>query len=495
MSRNTDWGFFVFLGLICAGSLRAEAPAPQESDFYPITRFEVPQDVVLEAGAICLMPDGKLAVASRRGEVWMVTDPFAQEVKASQFQRFAHGLHEVLGLAERDGWLYAVQRCDVSRIQDRDGDGEADLFEVVNDDYEINGDYHEYAFGSKFDKHGDLWLVLCLTGSFDSSDKFRGWCLRVNADGTMVPTTSGIRSPGGIGFGPVGDVFYTDNQGPWNGTCELKQLVPGKFVGHPGGFRWYDEANATAAMGPKPREPESGSRFHVEAGKIPEYLPPVVMFPYAKMGNSSSGVTYDTTAGKFGPFAGQMFVADQSFSTVMRVTLEKINGRYQGACYNFRAGFGSGNVPIEMTPSGSMFVGGTNRGWGSRGTLPYALERMDWSGKVPFEIHEMRATPDGFVLTFTEPVDPATAADVKSYTLGTYTYIFQASYGSPEVDHTTPTIESATVAADGKSVRLKVTGLQIGHIHELHSAGVRSTAGLPLLHPEAYYTLMQIPTE
>lgn len=493
MSRFAHCGLVLSLLLGMGAVLRAADPT--EDDYYPISRFEVPEGVVLEAGAFCLMPDGKMAVSSRRGEIWMIRDPFAKEVKATQFQRFAHGLHEVLGLAERDGWLYVVQRCDVSRLQDKNGDGEADLYEIVNDEFELNGDYHEYTFGSKFDKQGDLWLVLCLTGSFSSADKYRGWCLRVNADGKMVPTTSGIRSPGGIGFGPNGDVFYTDNQGPWNGTCELKQLLPGKFVGHPGGFPWYDEPKAKAAMGAKPREPESGSRFHVEAEKIPEYLPPVVMFPYAKMGNSSSGVTYDNTAGKFGPFAGQMFVADQSFSTVMRVTLEKVHGRYQGACYNFRAGFGSGNVPIEMTPSGSMFVGGTNRGWGSRGQKPFAVERMDWSGKVPFEIHEMKARPDGFELTFTEPVDAAASGDVTSYKINTYTYIYQSSYGSPEVDHSDPTIESATVSADGKSVKLKINGLQKGHVHELHAAGVKSATGLPLLHSEAYYTLMQIPQE
>ena len=43
----------------------------------------------------------------------------------------------------------------------------------------------------------------------------------------MIPTTSGVRSPGGIGFNADGDVFYTDNQGPWNGTCSLKWLRPG----------------------------------------------------------------------------------------------------------------------------------------------------------------------------------------------------------------------------------------------------------------------------
>jgi len=47
----------------------------------------------------------------------------------------------------------------------------------------------------------------------------------------------------------------------------------------------------------------------------------------------------------------------------------------------------------------------------------------------------------------------------------------------------------AGAGADGQSVKLVVDGLQEGHVHELHAEGVRSAAGLPLLHPEAYYTL------
>lgn len=484
--------FLLFASLLVFVSVSSFAQdTPTEADYYPITRFETPEGVVLEASGFQLMPDGKMAVCSRRGEVWMISDPFAKEVKASQFKRFAHGLHETLTLAEQDGWLYVTQRSDVSRLRDSDGDGEADEFEVVNDGWEISGDYHEYAFGSKFDKNGDIWVVLCLTGSFNSNVPYRGWCVRVTSHGELVPTVSGIRSPGGIGANHVGDMFYTDNQGPWNGTCALKHLPEGKFVGHPGGFEWYSLAEPF--MGKRPDEPVSGSRFMTEAKRLPKYEPPAVLFPYNKMGKSAAGVACDTTGGKFGPFENQMFVTDQSDSTVMRCYLEKVKGHYQGVCFPFVQGFGSGSLGLEMTPQGGLFVGGTNRGWGSRGRKPFAVERVDWTGKVPFEVHEMHAKPDGFELTFTKPVDKESVENVDSYKLSTYTYIYQSSYGSPEVDHTEPTLTKAVAGADGKSVRLYVDGLQEGHVHELHSDGVRSKQGLPLLHKEAYYTLNYIP--
>ncbi len=477
--------------LAVAGPAGADGPAPKEDEFYKILTFEPPADVILEAGALEWMPDGKLAVSTRRGEIYLVANPLAADpAHESKFVRFASGLHEVLGLAYRDGWLYVTQRCELTRIRDSDGDGQADRFETVSDAWGIDGDYHEYAFGSKFDRAGDLWVALCLTGSFTSENKFRGWALRIGPDGKATPTCSGLRSPGGLGMNARGDMFYTENQGPWNGACSLKHLKPGSFQGNPSGNRWYD---STDALGRRPAEPKSGSRIRAEADRIPELLPPAVFFPYPAMGQSASGIACDTSGGKFGPFGGQMFVGDQASSFVMRVSLEEVEGQYQGACLPFRAGFASGVLPMLFGPDGSLFVGGTNRGWGSRGRRGFALERLAWTGRVPFEVLDVHARPDGFELTFTEPVDPRAAADPASYRVGTHTYIYQATYGSPEVDATEPKVTAVAVAADGKSVRLTLDTLQPGHVHTLTLDGVRSGSGVPLLHPKAYYTLNKIP--
>ena len=462
------------------------AQNPQESDYYRIVTFQPPLGEVIEACGFQLMEDGSMAVCSRRGDIFRIEKPFADEVTADQFSVFARGLHEPLSLAAKDGWLYATQRPELTRMRDQDGDGVADVFETVGDGWGVSADYHEYAFGSKFDADGNIVITLCLTGSFNSNVLYRGWAVKVTPDGETLPYCSGVRSPGGVGADAKGRLYYTDNQGPWNGTCGLKPLIQNKFVGHPGGFRWYEQAESV--MGKKPEEPVSGSRLHTEADRIPELSMPTVLFPYNKMGKSASGIACDTTGGKFGPFEEQLFVADQSASTIMRVFLEEVNGHVQGACFPFRKGFASGNVGVEMTPQGSLFVGGTNRGWGSVGNRPFAVERLDWTGKVPFEILAMRLMPDGFELEFTKPIDPKTAQDLAGYNLQTYTYEYRSQYGSPEVDHTKPTIKSADVSDDNLTVRLVIDGMQRGHVHELISKQIRSKDGLPLLHPEAYYT-------
>ena len=151
----------------CINALAQESPT--EDDYYRLQALPIPAEAYLEAGALETMPDGKLAASSRRGEIWMFDDPMAAEVDGIGAQRYAHGLHEVLGLAQRKGWLYCIQRGELTRMKDEDKDGRADIFETVSDGWEIGGDYHEYAFGSRFDKNDHLWTVLCLTGSFNSS--------------------------------------------------------------------------------------------------------------------------------------------------------------------------------------------------------------------------------------------------------------------------------------------------------------------------------------
>lgn len=480
----------ILLAALAAGPLRGA----EEGDYYSVTGIPVPDGIVPEVSGIDILPGDRLAVSTRRGDIFLVDGAFAENPtpESVKWTLFAEGLHEPIGIAWVDGWLYVTQRPEVSRLRDTDGDGAADIIESVNSDWGINGDYHEYAFGSRPDKDGNIWVVLCLTGSFNADSDFRGWCLRVTPDGELIPTTSGIRSPGGIGHNADGDYFYCDNQGIWNGSSSLKHLKPGGFCGVPNANKFYE---LTDALGPRPADPKDGGRLHEERDRIPELVPPACYLPHGKMGQSPAGIECDETGGRFGPFAGQLFIAEQTYSEVQRVFLEKVNGVYQGACFKFRQGFGSGNIAVRFAPNGALFTGGTDRGWGARGGQRFALDRIEWTGKVPFEVKEMRARSDGFELVFTEPADAETAANPESYRMEAYTYIYQAAYGSPEVDKSSPRITKIDLSADGLRARLHVDGMVKGHVHELHMDGVRrKEGGEGLLHPTAYYTLNEIPT-
>lgn len=456
-------------------------PAP-EATYYQAITIPVPEDVVLEVGGLATMPDGRPIVSTRRGEVWIVENAYDDPPANVKFKRFAFGLHEPLGTAvrEEDGQtaVYCAQRGELTRMVDVDGDDAADVYETVCDDWGVSGNYHEFAFGPKFDAAGNAWVTLNVgfCGSLGKSvAPYRGWALKITPDGTMIPVCDGMRSPNGIGFLPDGAAFYLDNQGDFVGTNRMSQLLPGAWEGHPAGLRW--------------REGWS------EADDPPPIQPATVWFPYRKMGQSTADFLHVDTSGAFGPFDGQVFVGDQTLASVMRVDLEKVDGQYQGACFPFRMGLDCGVNRLAMAPDGSMLVGQTDRGWGSVGRLRYGLQRIAWTGKTPFEILHMRVAPDGFELEFTQDLDEATAANIDSYSMSSYTYEHHPEYGSDEMETRNLTIQSAEMVGP-RTVHLVADGLRaggMGYVHELHLPGVRSAAGEPVLHPEAYYTLQKLP--
>lgn len=461
----------------------------EESKYYELVDIPLPKELAIEAGSFEVMPDeNSLAIATRRGDIF-VADGVFDEHPEPKFHKFAEGLDEVFGLAYRDGSFIATQQAEVSRITDVDGDGRADQFDTVSDAWGF-GNYHEFAFGSKPDVDGNVWVALCLTKSYHSEEPFRGWCLKITPEGKVVPICSGIRSPCGIGPNEHGVMFYAESQGPWNGSCSLKVLEPGGFMGHPISFNWYELA---PEMGPVPVQPNTPSRLEVERKRVKQLVPYAVVFPYIRMGRSISGFQVDRTGGKFGPFSNQIFIGDFSLGVVMRATTEKINGVWQGACYPFREGFDTGLLAVQFTPDGNLIAGGTNRGWPVRGPKAYAIQRLDWTGEMPFEIKEIRAKPQGFELAFTKPVDRVIAAQPEMYQLKTFTHMYRQAYGSPEVDQTEPTVSAVDVADDAMSVVIKVDGLVQGHVHDFFLPDMRSSNQDKLLHANAYYTLNEIP--
>lgn len=459
-------------------------------EFYHTEEIPTPKDVVLEAGGIAAMPEKKVAVSSRRGEVWVCEGAYEKDLSQVKWTRFATGLHEVLGLSYKDGSLYATTRQQIVKLTDTDGDLIADHYMTVNDSWGMNGDYHEYNFSSDPDKDGNLWVVHCLTGSARAESDWRGWAFKYSLDGkTAVPLCPGIRSPGGIGFNQAGDCFYTDNQGLWNGSSSLKWLKPGSFQGNPTGNKYAEKLGF-----PAPPTPQDNSTYQKEFERDPRIQRPAVVFPHGLVGQSPTDIIQDVTAGAFGPFQGQLLVGEQTKSEVQRVYLEKVKGQYQGAVWHFLKGFRSGIVPVRMGEEGTLFVGGTNRGWGSNGGKPFTFERVKWRGKTPFEMHEMSVTKDGFIISFTEPLKGDDAAQVENYKMKAWTYQYRSAYGSKGlIDEYEPKVTKAIISPDKKSVRIYVDKLTRGHVHQLTiSEAVKSSTGKSLWHKDVYYTLNEL---
>lgn len=472
---NGQWQFYFAPALASENEvelrnrLDADFPPTPEGAHYRMVTFPIPNELRLEVGGLGYLKDGSLLIGTRRGEIWRLAQPLDESFARFELSLWAKGLHEITGMLVVGADVYVAQRPELTVVSDSDGDGRADRFRTYCAEWGISGDYHEYAFGPVRDAAGNFYLTLNLgfAGGHQSRVPYRGWCVKVDRHGRLEPVATGLRSPNGVGINPAGDVFYCDNQGEWVASCKMHHVKPGEFYGHPAGLRWRKDASAQA----------------------PEPVPPCIWFPYGRMSQSASQPVWDVTDGKFGPFAGQCFVGDQTQSLVMRVALEKVNGHYQGACFHFRRGFDCGVNRLEFAPDGSLFVGMTSRGWGSVGGRPDGLQRLVYTGKTPFEVHRVALKAEGFEVHFTQPVDASKAAAPAAYGLQSYRYNYWANYGSPEVDRRPVTIAAVHVAPDARSVLLEVPGLVAGRVYEIALDGVRSQFGKPLLHTEAFYTL------
>jgi len=507
---------FGLLAFIFCFNLSAQSPS--ENDYYKIITLPVPEGIELEVGGLTSLPTGSLAAATRRGEVWLIQNPDMKNGVSPTYKRYAQGLHEALGLAWVDGALYTAQRGELTRLRDSDGDGRADQYDCVYS-LPLSGHYHEYTFGPKVAPDGSMFI----TGNVAFGDqewwrgesrvKWRGWTLRIQPDGTMEPWATGMRSPCGIGM-LENEFFYADNQGDWMGSGGLIHVAKGDFTGHPAGLRWADLPESPVKVREKDIYYRANPRFSplgqaIKPENIPDEKPdlladiaeqvpgvklPAVWLPHAILGISTSEIIADTTKGAFGPFAGQIFIGDEGQSKITRVFMEKVKGVYQGAAFGFRDGFQSGVLRMCWGNDGSMYVGQSNRGWGSTGKDPWGLQRLVWTGKTPFEMLKVEARADGFEITFTEQVDKNTASDPDLYEVTGFLYKYHPVYGSPVVNDKKHLVHAAIVSKDGMSVRLVLDSLRRHYIHEIKIDSVVSyREGNRLLHNTAYYTLNEIP--
>jgi cytochrome c551/c552 len=286
-------------------------------------------------------------------------------------------------------------------------------------------------------------------------------------------------------------------------------------MGHPASLRWtnlpnspvklqsdffysqIDERRTKNEQGryikPENRVNETFKTLFEMKKVFPELRLPSVWLPYGILGISSAEPV-KIPANTFGPFAGQILVGDQGMSIISRIFMETVKGEEQGAAFLFRKGFRSGVLRLEWGTDGSLFVGETNRGWGSAGDANEGLERLVYNNKTPFEMKAVRAMPDGFEVEFTMPVDRKSAEDLASYDAESFIYKYHPVYGSPPVNTEKLKISGVKVSADGLKARIIVQNLRQYYIHTLTLDGLRSQDGFySLVHPVAYYTLNQIP--
>lgn len=486
----------ICLAAIVLNACTGSAGIPAEGEAYLVDTIAMPEGLVPETGAIDFLPDGRMVAAFIRGEV-MIYDPVAHK-----WSLFAAGLHEPLGLmAVNKSEILVMQLPELTRMKDTDGDGKADSFENVTDAFGMTGNYHEFAYGPVKDSQGNLYIALNLAssggrirnevrGRLDSADRryrtnmysfvpYRGWVMKLDSKGILQPFAMGFRSPDGLLIDSSDNLFVTDNQGDWIGTSPLYHVEEGKFYGHPAGLHWKQNWNR-------------GNPFKLRRTELDSMrTKAAVLFPHSIMANSITQPVIDNTRGKFGPFAGQIFVGDMNHDRILRVMLEKVDGKFQGACIPFIQGKGlkKGNHRLAFAPDGSLWVGQIDKNWlvGDKG-----IQKISYTGADVMDILSMNLTQKGFDLHFTQPVNADSASDPSKYSFRHYYYKYHSSYGSDQFDVQQVSVTKVIVSDDRKKVSVMLGEIKAGYIYELTMGNIISKKGKPLANHLVCYTLNAI---
>lgn len=447
----------------------------QAADAYTVEDIAPPPNVVPECGGISFLPDGRLVAVFHHGEVYIYTPA------TKAWKQFAEGLHDPMGvLAISPTEILITQRPELTRLTDTDGDGVADKYECASDSWGISGNYHEFVCGMVRDKDGNLFIPVTsgsngsvaryeVRGTFNpdgyvktshfSAVPYRGCVVKIAPDGKLSLVASGLRQPNGIAMDPQGRVFVSDNQGDWVGTSKLHHVVAGRFYGHAASSVWRDDFV-------KGRSVDDLDRMRTEGA---------VLFPHAILANSPGQPIFDTTGGKFGPFAGQMFVTEFNIPRLLRVMLEEVTGELQGAATSFFDGppLHSGSHRLAFAPDGALWVAQSERKLGWPGGA--GIQRIVWNGQPPMEVSAIHLTKTGFELTFTKPLDPATSAT--DFKARRYYYQYHETYGSPQTDIHPVAANDLKLSENNTKLAFTVDTLAPGYIYEFTLSALRGPDG------------------
>lgn len=477
---------------------KADLPAGYSIESYYPPKDNYGREQLFEALGLALSADNTVVVATRTAGIWRMVK--------GEWRLFAEGTFDSLGLVIEDkkGLSIVVgQKAELTRISDTNGDGIADSYETLFDAHAYHGNYHSYLHGPVRGGDGAYYLSINLADGNDgstykaggaymgSAGGLAGWNIRVEPNGKFTPWANGLRSPAGLGASPDGRLWYSDNQGEYMGTSKIFVIEQNKFYGHPSSL--VDLPGMTPDSADIAWDKVKTKRTNA-----------IILLPHNRVANSPGNPAWDTTSGKFGAFAGQMLMGDQTQSNLLRIAVQKVDDLEQGSVMPFIDGLESGVMRPLFLADGSLLLGQTGRGWQAKGGHVASLQRIVWDGKtIAPAISQMLATATGFSLQLTQPLNAAITPKQLHTQLRLESWVYRDApdYGSEELGLQREKVRALRISDDRKTIDIYLSSLTQPTIHPEQTARVyHARLKTKKLFAEnapkslhAYYTLYKFP--
>ena len=398
--------------------------------------LENPYKRGVRAAGIDFFKDGKIALVTFDGDVW-VGDGLQPNSKKIRWSRFASGLHEPLGLRLREGEIFVFDRNGLWRLQDRDGNGEADYHELFCSQIDQTAETREFASALEVDKDGGF--LVCKPGQTGSTiGRSSSAILRISPDGKKATRLAhGFRQPY-LGYDPVtGQIAASDQQGHHVPSTPVAFVKKGAFYGHP-------------------NEP---------ADKEKLVSPPLTWIPHQECGSGAAIMWMRQS--KMGALADQPVLQSFNPPRLFQIHAEVNEFVTQGGVTPLPLALDDPLLKGAINPAdGLLYLTGFNI-WGTKAKGKTFLGRVRPNRKRAWTIPtQAQVAKRGILLRFATPLDPQEASKPASYEVRRWNYKRTASYGSPhyKLDETKGTetlpVASVKVSKDKQAVFLGIPDMR-----------------------------------
>ncbi|MBA2602828.1 MAG: hypothetical protein H0U94_04515 [Acidobacteria bacterium] len=427
----------------------------------------------LRLSAVDFLPDGRAAVASLSGDIWLV-DGIQGELATLRWQRFATGLNQPLGLVVVNGTIYVNGRDQITRLHDTNKDGYADHYENFNNAVMTGTNFHAFNLNLEVDAQGRfLWAKSTPwpTGNpVELTDAHQitpheGVLLRLSPDGRQLETIArGLRNPNGLSIGPKGEIYITDNEGNWVPTSKVTRIVEGGFHG------FVPSAHQASLVG----------------GWAPpdDWVKPLVWTPHAGPGSDNSPSQARVINNPAWPeeLQGDLLLASYGRGTLSLLLMEEVDGQPQAAHMVLPLQFRSGLQQMRFHRDAHLYiVGMTNWSSTSHGGERGGFHRVRYTAGKPLHLPvALHTKTGGLELRFATPLDRASATNLANYRLSKWTYTWNSSYGSKQffsldkpgqAGPDPVAVQSASLSSDGRTLLLEIPTLTPGSIPRIPITG------------------------
>lgn len=364
----------------------APGTAPYVVDTVPVP-FENPYQSVMQLTGIAFLPNGDALVTVWCGDVWKITNLHGDLSKVT-WKRFATGFNQPIGVHIDDDGIFVLDRGRITRLEDNDGDGEADSYENYADDFGGYNRSHTHTFG--------------LIRTADKAFHFvqRESVLRTSASPKTDQQALGVRNCMGAGLWQ--DRYYiAPQEGTWTPASMIIEVRQGEFYGHMADQNLDRKINPPLCYVPRGVDNSTGGMVAVESDK-------------------------------WGPLKGHFLGLSYGSGLHYLILRDPSGPRAQGATVPLEGEFRSGVMRGAFSPKdGQLYVVGMD-GWGDYSQQDGCLNRVRYTKQPLRKPIEFQVHANGVRIAFSCNLDPKSATDPSNHFVHQWNYQYSKQYGSPE---------------------------------------------------------------